>query len=181
VYKRQVLFIAGMNYFAVDVPVDSSDDPNEQPDGEEQTQKAAPPGLLLAFILYIVAIVAYGFVKNRRTRREIMTKLYEERARDRGEEVDPVRLQRFLSHHSLDINRAHGCWSFCYNHDYDFVDESTGLIEAREEQEEEQEQEQEVESAAGDRSACSREGEAQNQNNQLEPKGGGRSGGEKER
>ncbi|KAL9183556.1 hypothetical protein ACHAXT_004412 [Thalassiosira profunda] len=134
------LFIAAMNYFAVDVPVDSSDDPNEQPDGEEQTQKVAPPGLLLAFIVYIVAIVAYGFMKNRRTRREIMTKLYEERARDRGEEVDPVRLQRFLSHHSLDINRAHGCWSFCYNHDYDFVDESTGLIEAREEQEEEQDE-----------------------------------------
>jgi hypothetical protein len=56
------------------------------------------------------------------------------------------------------------------------------LGEAEEEKQvQEQEQEQEVESAAGDRSACSREGEAQNQNNQREPKGGGRSGGEKEK
>ena len=56
-----------------------------------------------------------------------MTKLYEERSRDLGEEVDAQQLQSFIERHNLDTMRAHCCWSFCYAHDDDFVDE-TGAI-----------------------------------------------------
>ncbi|KAL7532943.1 hypothetical protein ACHAXR_004943 [Thalassiosira sp. AJA248-18] len=111
-----VLFIAAMSHFAVDVAIDEGD--------EEQTQKVPPPGIFWAFILYIIIVFAYGYVKNRSTRKEIMTKLFEERSRDRGEEVDPLQLQLFLSRHNLDTTRAHCCWSFCYTHDHDFFDQS---------------------------------------------------------
>jgi hypothetical protein len=53
-----------------------------------------------------------------------MTKLYEERSRERGEEVDARQLQSFVQRHNLDTIRAHCCWSFCYAHDYDFIDET---------------------------------------------------------
>jgi hypothetical protein len=53
-----------------------------------------------------------------------MTKLYEERSRERGEEVDARQLQLFVQRHNLDTIRAHCCWSFCYAHDHDFIDET---------------------------------------------------------
>ena len=57
-----------------------------------------------------------------------MTKLYEERCRERGEEVvNPRELQTFLRRQNPDTTGAHCCWSLCYRHDYDFIDE-TGLI-----------------------------------------------------
>jgi hypothetical protein len=56
-----------------------------------------------------------------------MTKLYEERSRELGEEVDARQLQSFIERHNLDTMRAHCCWSFCYAHDDDFIDE-TGAI-----------------------------------------------------
>jgi len=117
------LFIAAMNYFAVDVIVKNED-------GEEQTVKSAPPGLVLALIAYVILLIIYGFVKNQNTRREIMTKLYAERSRERGEEVEPRQLKRFLARHNLDTLRAHSCCSCCYTHDDEiyFCDESTGMV-----------------------------------------------------
>ena len=56
-----------------------------------------------------------------------MTKLYEERCRERGEEVNPHELKTFLQRHRTDTTRAHCCCSPCYCHDYDFIDE-TGMI-----------------------------------------------------
>lgn len=54
-----------------------------------------------------------------------MVKLAEERANERGdEEVDDQQLRSFLSYHNCDIVRAHCCFSFCYQHDYTFIDEA---------------------------------------------------------
>lgn len=47
-----VLFIAAMNYWAVDVPVGD--------DGE--TQKAAPAEIFWPFVVYLIALITYGFV-----------------------------------------------------------------------------------------------------------------------
>lgn len=56
-----------------------------------------------------------------------MTKLYEERSRERGEQVNARQLQSFVQRHNLDTMRAHCCWSFCYAHDHVFFDETGGI------------------------------------------------------
>ncbi|KAL7547802.1 hypothetical protein ACHAWF_011073 [Thalassiosira exigua] len=123
------LLIAAMNYFSVEVPADSSGgNPDDGEDKEGGAVKVISPGLFWAFVLYVIGLITYGFMKNQATRRDILTKLYEERARERGEEVDPAQLQLFLSRQNLDTVRAHCCWSFCYRHDYEFFDETAGMV-----------------------------------------------------
>ena len=127
------LFIAAMNYFAVEIPVEDGnggEDSGEKGDDEQQqTQKVAPPELFWALIFYISVIVTCGFMRNRENRKMIMMKLYEERARERGEEVDLVRLNMYLSRHNLDTTRAHRCCSCCYAHDHEFYDETAGMMQ----------------------------------------------------
>ena len=113
------IFIGLMNYFVVDVPAEGDDNDN----GEGETVKAYPPEIFWPFVLYMIVIIMHGFYKNRMKRKEIMAKLYEERAREQGEEVNPQQLELFLSRQILDIKRAHSCWSCCYAHDHDFTDE----------------------------------------------------------
>lgn len=131
------LFVAAMNYYAVDVPVDdggssggsgSSGGEGGDEEGQQQTVKAVRPEIFWAFVLYVIILVTYGFVKNQGTRKEILAKLYEERARARGEEVNPADLNLFLSRQNLDTIRAHCLCAFCYRHDHDFYDDTTRMI-----------------------------------------------------
>jgi len=110
------LFIVAMNYFAVDVVgVDG------------QMQKTISLPIFGTLIAYIIVIATYGFVKNQSTRKEIMTKLYEERSRARGEVVNPQEVQTLLNRHGLDITRAHCFGTCCHAYDQDYYDE-TGMI-----------------------------------------------------
>lgn len=127
-----LVFVGTMNYFSVDVQV-------EDENGEQKTITAPNPPIFWSFVVYIIFIVIYGFMRNQSTRKEIMMKLYEERSRERGEETEPLQVHRYLRRHNQDVIRAHCCWSFCYSHDHDYVDDTTGMIHrtAREDQEEE--------------------------------------------
>lgn len=112
-----VLFIVAMNYFGEDVPVGD--------DGEMEKIISVP--IFVALIAYIIIITTYGFVKNRSTRKEIMKKLYEERARERGEMVNPREVQTLLNRHALDTIRAHSIGSCCYAHDHHDLHDETGM------------------------------------------------------
>jgi len=79
-------------------------------------------------------------MKNQGTRKAIMQRLYEERASERGEEVDPQQMVSFLLRHNLDIKRAHTCWSCFYTHDYQFIDES-GMVNNNDMDEDEEDNE----------------------------------------
>lgn len=114
------LLIAAINYFATVVTI--VDD-----DGQPQTVTELSGKLILMLFVYVIVIICLGFGKHQSTRTEIITKLYEERCRERGEEVNPQELKLFLQRQNLDTSRAHCCWSCCYKHDYDFIDE-TGTI-----------------------------------------------------
>lgn len=139
------LFIAAMKYFAVDAPV--------LVDGEDsgQTIKSYPLGIACSFFIYMMFIsiwgrwvssvyeslvmevsgrhvkntVSFTFQKRRQTRTLIMTKLFEERLRETGQEGNspPEHLQTFLRRHNLDIRRAHSSCSCCYAHDTEFYHE----------------------------------------------------------
>ena len=138
------LFVAAMNYFAVEVPANSNGGESEydsggnshsysqgdditMEDGKEQVRKVAPLPITLSFFVYVVVLLLYGRFQKRKIREKIMVKLYEERMQALGEEVDPQRLKLFLQRHKLDISRAHSAWSFCYARDYDFFDEG-GMV-----------------------------------------------------
>jgi len=114
------LFIVAMNYFAVDVTVDDGSG-----SGEGQTVRTAPREFVWSFIAYIITIFVYGCVKNQRTRKEIMMKLYLEGSRERGEEVDPQQLESLVSRHNLDTLRAHCCCSCDYMRDDVLYDETS--------------------------------------------------------
>eukprot|EP00970_Alexandrium_tamarense_P015527 scaffold5199_cov199-Alexandrium_tamarense.AAC.22 len=129
------LFLAAMNYFAVEVQfdengVDGSSSSNYNPYGEGDdsskttTRKVAPLPLTLAFYAYLILLTAYGIVHKQSLRKEIMTRLYEERTRARGEEVSDIQLKAFIQRHQLDIGRAHYCCSCCYASDESFLEES---------------------------------------------------------
>lgn len=108
------LFIAAMNYFAVEVPDEkgekssSSDDAMEEMFGEDSgPRKVAPLPLVLCFWAYLVILIVYTRYQRQTTRREIMKRLYEERAAARGEEVDSIQLKLFLEKNRGDMSAAH--------------------------------------------------------------------------
>jgi len=117
------LFIVAMNYFTVDATVEKMDG-----SGEKETVKIASPGVIWSFIVYVILLIGYGYVKNKNTRGEILVKLYTERAEERGEDVDPQQLRLYLRRNDCDNIRAHCCCAFCYQHDEDFYDEAVGMI-----------------------------------------------------
>jgi hypothetical protein len=109
------LFIAAMNYFAVEVPVDEDDKQTTKTDDQfselfgEDTgpQKVAPLPLVLSFWAYLGILIVYTRLQRQSTRREIMKKLYEERAAERGDQVDSNRLNLFLGKNRGDMIAAH--------------------------------------------------------------------------
>eukprot|EP00984_Skeletonema_dohrnii_P005308 scaffold1864_cov81-Skeletonema_dohrnii-CCMP3373.AAC.1 len=116
------LFIASLNYFAVEVtiPASSSYGNNDQQgdNGDTTTIKVAPLPLRLTFYAYLIFLGIRGRIEKRKTRTEIMTKLYRERAEARGEAVvDPNQVTRYLHQHRLDVIRAHSSYSCCYARD----------------------------------------------------------------
>jgi len=106
------LFIASLNYFAVEVTIPANDGNDDQQDdnGDATTIKVAPLLLRLTFYAYLIFLVIRGSMEKRKTRNEIMTKLYREQAAARGEEVNPNQ----LAHHVL---RAHTSCCCCYAQD----------------------------------------------------------------
>jgi RsiW-degrading membrane proteinase PrsW (M82 family) len=106
------LFIASLNYFAVEVTYGNNDQ-----DGDTTTIKVKPLPLRLAFYAYLIFLGIRGRMEKRKTRNELMTKLYREQAAARGEEVDPNQMARYLHQHRLDVLRAHSSYSCCYTHD----------------------------------------------------------------
>jgi len=125
-------FILAMNHFTVDVTIPGSisggDDSNGSGGEGETTVKAAHPAVVLSFFAYIVLVVSYGYMKNKRMREAILMELYTERARERGEEVDLLAARSILDRRNyMDNIRAHCCFAFCYQHDYNFYDDSTGM------------------------------------------------------
>ncbi len=126
------IFIAAMNYFAVDVPLpadydDSSsssynkpgDDSSKESDSGPRTTKVAPLPLVVSFYVYIIILFARGRREKQKTRQDIMAKIYIERARERGEEVDALQLQQIIRSYSWDTWAAHRRYS-CYRHDYEY-------------------------------------------------------------
>jgi hypothetical protein len=116
------LFITSLNYFAVEVTIPSSYGNNDQQqqggdNGDTTTIKVAPLPLRLAFYAYLIFLGVRGRIEKRKTRSEIMSKLYRERASARGEEVDPSEMARYLHQHRLDVVRAHSSYSCCYARD----------------------------------------------------------------
>lgn len=113
------LFIASLNYFAVEVtiPANGSSYGNNDQNGDTTTIKVAPLPLRLAFYAYLIFLGVRGRMEQRKTRNEIMAKLYREQAAARGEEVDPNQIARYLHQHRLDVLRAHSSCSCCYAHD----------------------------------------------------------------
>lgn len=112
------LFLGAMNYFAVEVKIAAADGNNQnQNDNGETVIKVAPLPLRLAFYGYLVFLGIRGRIHKRKTRKEIMMKLYRERASARGETVDPNQLAQYLHQHRLDIIRAHSSYSCCYAQD----------------------------------------------------------------
>mmetsp|Transcript_14771 Transcript_14771/g.22217 ORF Transcript_14771/g.22217 Transcript_14771/m.22217 type:complete len:676 (-) Transcript_14771:39-2066(-) len=117
------LFIASLNYFAVEVKIPangSSYGNNDQQgdNGDTTTIKVAPLPLRLAFYAYLIFLGIRGRIEKRKTRTEIMKKLYRERAEARGEAVvDPNQVTRYIHQHRLDVIRAHSSYSCCYAHD----------------------------------------------------------------
>ena len=115
------LFIASLNYFSVEVTIPASygnDQQQRDDNGDTNTTiKVAPLPLRLAFYAYLIFIGIRGRFEKKKTRMEIMTKLYSERASARGEEVDPNQMARYLHQHRLDVVRAHSSYSCCYARD----------------------------------------------------------------
>lgn len=114
------LFIALLNYFAVEVTIPANGSPygnNDQNGSDTTTIKVAPLPLRLAFYSYIIFLGVRGRMEKRKTRNEVMIKLYREQAAARGEEVDPNQIARYLHQHRLDTLRAHSSCSCCYAHD----------------------------------------------------------------
>ena len=109
------LFIASLNYFAIEVTIAGN---NDQKDDGDTTIKVAPLPLRLAFYAYLIFLGVRGRIEKRKTRREIMMKLYRERASARGEQVDPNQMAQYVHHHRLDVIRAHSAYSCCYAQDY---------------------------------------------------------------
>jgi len=125
--------IVAMNYFTVDVTIPGGSSGGDDSDGsggeeEETAVKAANPAVVLSLFAYIILVVSYGYVKKKRMRLAILIRLDTERARERGEEVDLLAARSILGHNYLDNIRAHCCCAFCYQHDYDFYDDSTGMV-----------------------------------------------------
>jgi RsiW-degrading membrane proteinase PrsW (M82 family) len=119
------VFIAAMNYFAVEVPPSveegsgekQTDDAINEMFGEEHSgpQKVAPLPLVLCFWAYLILLSVYTRYQRQSTRREIMKRLYQERAAARGEEeaVNSEQLKLFLEKNRGDMNAAHrfcGCY-----------------------------------------------------------------------
>ena len=123
-----ILFIAAMGKFAVEVPLEEPDPEDESDLDDGHTQKVIPAEIFWPFVIYLVLIIVYSFVKKRNTRKDIMRRLYEERARERGEEVNSQQLESFLQRHNLDVKRAHSCCSICYIYDDNFRDERGMLV-----------------------------------------------------
>ncbi|KAL3805698.1 hypothetical protein HJC23_005942 [Cyclotella cryptica] len=113
------LFVAAMNYFAVEVPASETevnDDQFNEVFGEPSDQgptKVAPFPLRLSFYAYLIVLGMYSRYQRRSTRKEIVKKLYEERASARGETVDSNQLRLFLERSRYDTWTPHrSCW--CY-------------------------------------------------------------------
>mmetsp|Transcript_31354 Transcript_31354/g.63725 ORF Transcript_31354/g.63725 Transcript_31354/m.63725 type:complete len:641 (+) Transcript_31354:113-2035(+) len=126
------IFISAMNYFAVEVPLPAGNDDsssssynpyggnsNGESESGQKTTKVAPPALVISFFVYIIILFARGRREKRKIRQDIMAKIYIERARERGEEVDALQLQQFIQSYSWDTWAAHRRYS-CYRHDYEY-------------------------------------------------------------
>ena len=126
------LFVASLNYFAVEVTIPANGDStstygnNDQKDDGDTTIKVAPLPLRLAFYAYLVFLGIRGRIEKRKTRREIMMKLYRERESARGEQVDPNQMAHYVHQHRLDVYRAHRSCSCCYAQDLP-VDDNRGF------------------------------------------------------
>eukprot|EP00956_Cyclotella_meneghiniana_P022291 scaffold41942_cov72-Cyclotella_meneghiniana.AAC.11 len=135
------LFIAAMNYFAVEVTVDESgktDDQYNETSGEDTgPQKVAPLPLVLSFWAYLVILIMYTRIQRQSTRKEIMKKLYEERAASRGETVDATQLKLFLERNRGDMSAAHRSCCCYATDDVFFNDDGTMTPLAREQTDEE--------------------------------------------
>jgi hypothetical protein len=103
------IFIKAMTYFAVEVEVKKDDG--------ETTIKVAPLPLTLSLCAYLVFLVINARLQRRKTRKEIMMKLYTEQASARGDQVNPNEMVQFLHQRRLDIINAHSSFSCCYAQD----------------------------------------------------------------
>lgn len=119
------LFIAAMNYFAVEAPVDPNAPESSTSDGgstddlfgvDSGPKKVAPLPLVLCFWAYLVILIVYTRIQRVKTRKEIIKRLYEERAAARGEEVDSAQLSMFLERNRGDMSAAHRSCC-CYGRD----------------------------------------------------------------
>ena len=130
-----------MNYFAVEVTVDESgktDDQYNETSGEDTgPQKVAPLPLVLSFWAYLVILIVYTRIQRQSTRKEIMKKLYEERAAARGETVDATQLKLFLERNRGDMSAAHRSCCCYATDDVFFNDDGTMTPLAREQTDEE--------------------------------------------
>jgi len=117
------LLIASMNHFAVEVPMNESDKTDDIFGEDSAPRKVAPLPLVLCFWAYIVVLVVYTRFQRQSIRKEIMTKLYEERSSIRGEDVDSIQLRLFLDKYKGDISVAHRSCC-CYPEDDVFFDDN---------------------------------------------------------
>jgi hypothetical protein len=127
------LFIASLNYFAVEVTIPASGGSNsaygndDQKDDGGTTIKVAPLPLRLAFYAYLIFLGIRGRIEKTKTRREIMMKLYRESASARGEQVDSNQMAHYVHQHRLDVTRAHSSCSCCYAKDLPVDDDDSGF------------------------------------------------------
>ncbi|KAL7489853.1 hypothetical protein ACHAW6_015569 [Cyclotella cf. meneghiniana] len=116
------LFIAAMNYFAVEVPAPKTQAYDDQQPDQGPT-KVAPLPLTLSFYAYLVILGVYSRYQRRSMRVEIVKKLYEERVAARGENVDSNQLRLFLERSRYDTSTPHrSCWCYAID-DIFFEDE----------------------------------------------------------
>ncbi|KAK1736614.1 hypothetical protein QTG54_012636 [Skeletonema marinoi] len=110
------LFIASLNYFAVEVTIPANG--SSYGNNDQQAITVILRRSKLAFYAYLIFLGIRGRLEKRKTRTEIMKKLYRERAEARGEAVvDPNQVTRYIHQHRLDVIRAHSSYSCCYAHD----------------------------------------------------------------